>query len=324
MPRIRRMVINDETTVYHVMSRTALDGFPLGDVEKDFMLDLIRRYSTLYLVEILGFCLMGNHFHILVKMFPEQKFSDEDIQKRYEKFYGDDAMFAAGWIPSLREKLSSLSEFVREIKVGFARFYNKRHNRRGYFWGDRFKSVIVENGETLINCLAYIDLNPLRAGLVKCPEEYRWNSIGYHVQTNNRDNFLSTDFGPSEIRSAVTSELHGAGLKEFSVKSNKERIRRYRRYVYEAGAISHPEKMQAKVIGDRVLEKERRRDFELNRNDRFRHRTRYFTDSGVIGSKDFVSKNYMRFKNYFNSISEKKPKPIKGLSGVYSLKRLAG
>jgi hypothetical protein len=66
----------------------------------------------------------------------------------------------AGWIPSLREKLSNLSEFIREIKVGFTRYYNKRHNRRGYFWGDRFKSVIVEKGETLINCLACIDLNP--------------------------------------------------------------------------------------------------------------------------------------------------------------------
>ena len=73
-------------------------------------------------------------------------------------FYGDDRAFADGWIPSLREKLSNISEFVREIKVGFTRYYNKMHNRRGYFWGDRFKSVIVENGETLINCLAYIDL----------------------------------------------------------------------------------------------------------------------------------------------------------------------
>jgi hypothetical protein len=51
--------------------------------------------------------------------------------------------------------------------VGFARFYNRRHDLRGYFWGDRLKSVIVENGVTLINCLAYIDLNPLRAGLRK-------------------------------------------------------------------------------------------------------------------------------------------------------------
>ncbi len=71
-------------------------------------------------------------------------------------------IFASGWIPSLREKLSNLSEFVREIKVGFTRYYNRRHNRRGYFWGDRFKSVIVENGETLINCLAYIDLHPVK------------------------------------------------------------------------------------------------------------------------------------------------------------------
>jgi hypothetical protein len=51
---------------------------------------------------------------------------------------------------------------MREIKVNFARFYNRRYNRRGYFWGDRFKSVIVENGETLINCLAYIDLHPVK------------------------------------------------------------------------------------------------------------------------------------------------------------------
>ena len=58
------------------------------------------------------------------------------------------------------------------------------------------------------------------------PEDDRWNSLGYHVQTNNRDSFLSTDFG----------------LKEFNVKSEKERIRRYRKYVYEAGAVNRPEK----------------------------------------------------------------------------------
>ena len=49
---------------------------------------------------------MGNHFHILVRMFPEYKFTDEEIKERYQKFYGDDRVFAAGQIPSLREKLS--------------------------------------------------------------------------------------------------------------------------------------------------------------------------------------------------------------------------
>ena len=95
-------------------------------------------------------------------MFPEHKFSDEDILKRYVDFYGDERIFAEGLMPSLREKLSSLSEFMREIKVGFARFYNRRHHRRSYFWCDRFKSVLVESGETLISCLAYIDLHPVK------------------------------------------------------------------------------------------------------------------------------------------------------------------
>ena len=135
MPRTQRMIIDDQSTVYHVMSRTALDGFPLGDVEKDFMLDLIRRYAGLYLVEILGFCVMGNHFHILVKVIPEYKYSDEEILKRYIDFYGDERIFADGLIPSLRLKLSSLSEFMREIKVGFARFYNRRHTPAGIFLG---------------------------------------------------------------------------------------------------------------------------------------------------------------------------------------------
>jgi hypothetical protein len=221
--------------------------------------------------------------------------------------YSDERIFADGLIPSLRLKLSSLSEFMREIKVNFARFYNRRHHRRGYFWGDRFKSVIVENGETLINCLAYIDLNLLRAGLVERPEQYRWNSLGYHIQTNNRENFLSTDFG----------------LKEFNVKSKKERIRRYRRYVYETGSLNQPDKGSSQVIDDKVLEKERSRDFELSRSDRFTYRTRYFTDSGIIGLKEFVAENYQRFKHLFFSKHEKKPKPIDGLEGIYSLKRLS-
>jgi hypothetical protein len=102
---------------------------------------------------------MGNHFHLLVKMLPKYKFADQDIKKRYVDFYGDDCVFADELIPSLREKLSSLSEFVREIKVGFARYYNKRHNRRGYFWGDRFKSVIVDKGRP--------QLNPLRSSSAK-------------------------------------------------------------------------------------------------------------------------------------------------------------
>ena len=93
--------------------------------------------------------------------------------------------------------------------------------------------------------------------------------------------------------------------------------------MYEAGAVNRPEKGKTKVISDRILEKERNREFELSRSARFRYRARYFTDSGIIGSKEFVSKTYKQFQHLFNSKNKKMPKPIKGLDGMYSLKRLS-
>ena len=303
MPRIGRMVIEGEQAVYHVMSRTALDGFPFGDVEKDYFFKVVKRLSKVYFTEILGLCCMGNHFHLLVKMLPETDFPDKEIKLRYERYYGKDKLISDGQIPSFRARWASLSEFVREVKLGFTRFYNRRHNRRGFLWGDRFKSVMVEKGDTLINCLAYIDLNPVRAGIVENPEDYRWNSIGYHVQANNKDDFLSLDFG----------------LKEFNVLDSKERLRRYRRFLYEKGSKKTGKGMR---IGEKSLDKERSRDFKLSRVNRFSYRTRYFSDSGIIGTKEFVSRNYQKFKHFFQSKNEKIPKRISGLDGVYSLKRL--
>jgi len=304
MPRIARLLRTGEQTVYHVMSRTALDGFPIGDVEKDYLVKLIKELGKLYFVEILGYCIMSNHFHALIKMLPESDFSDEQIKQRFGTYFGEKRFLSDEQIPFFREKYASLSEFVKEIKMGFSRFYNRRHNRRGFFWGDRFKSVIVEKGETLINCLAYIDLNPVRAGIVKKPEDYRWSSLGYHAQTDNKDNFLSLDFG----------------LKEFGELDETERFRRYRRFVYETGAIDSGKGAQ---IDAKTVAKERQRDFKLSRVDRFKQRTRYFSDSGIIGSKEFVRENFLRFKHLFQTKNDRLPKRVIGLDGMYSLKKLS-
>jgi REP element-mobilizing transposase RayT len=286
------------------MSRTALDGFPLGDVEKDYLVNLFKQLGRLYFTEIIGYSVLGNHFHLLVKMLPETDFTDDDIKQRFGTYFGEKRYLSDEQIPFFREKYSNLSKFVKEIKMGFSRFYNRRHNRRGFFWGERFKSVIVEKGETLINCLAYIDLNPVRAGLVTRPEDYRWCSLGYHAQTNNKDDFLSLDFG----------------LKEFGELDANERFRRYRRFVYETGAVD-PGK-GAKIKG-KIITEEHRRDFKISRASRFRQRTRYFTDSGIIGSKEFVRKNFLRFKHLFQTKNDRVPKRIKGLADIYSLKRLS-
>ena len=92
MPRIGRLVVKNEQAVYHVMSRTALDGYPLGDLEKEFLVDVIRKKSRIYFVDILGFCIMGNHFHLLVRMLPETGFTDEDMRQRFGNYAGNSDM----------------------------------------------------------------------------------------------------------------------------------------------------------------------------------------------------------------------------------------
>ena len=106
MPRIARLVIKDEPAVSHVISRTVLDGFVFGDVEKDCLLKLIKRLSSVYFSEVLGFCVMGNHFDILFRMHPGENYSDEEIRKRFALYYGKDhaKMFKDGQVPCFMEK----------------------------------------------------------------------------------------------------------------------------------------------------------------------------------------------------------------------------
>ena len=219
---------------------------------------------------------MGNHFHLLIQMLPEHYFKDEEIRERCKAHYGEDFEVFDEQISYYRSKLSSLANYMKEIKQAFSRYYNQRHNRRGTLWGERFKSVMVENGETLINCLAYIDLNPVRAAIVERPEDYRWNSLGYHIQTGNRDDFLSLDFGPIKCASLSLRELNGASLQEFGVMDAAERLRSYRRYVYEAGGIKRADGSSSVTVDKKILEKERKTDFEISRLRKFRYRTRYF------------------------------------------------
>jgi len=306
MPRVSRMVVTDsgQKAAYHVISRTALDGLPFKKAEKDELVRIIQRFSAVYAVEVLGFAIMGNHFHLLVEVSPGTMVSDDEVRRRFQLLYGEEAEFPEGRLCDFRERFSSLSAYMKDIKQTFSNFYNKRKKRKGTLWGERFKSVIVEQGNTLINCLAYIDLNAVRAGIVKRPEDYRWCSVGYHVQTGNKDGFLSLDLG----------------LSHFGVDDLATRLKKYREFLYHVGAI---EKRGRARILKKVLAEETAEGFELTRQRRFRYRTRYFTDSGIIGSRAFVETTYELFKEQFQTTREKTPKAVKGIEGMYSLKRLA-
>jgi putative transposase len=244
-------------------------------------------------------------------MYPEFQYKDREIQKRINQFYNDHKTIYQNEVSKYREKLCSLSEFMKDIKQCFTRKYNKENKRRGFFWGQRFKSVIVENGETLINCLAYIDLNPVRANIVEKPEDYRWNTLGYLLQTKNKDKFLTLEFGvPGEEK--IRNQVLAASLAIQHNKYMSPEFQFYRRFVYESSTLPTPRKSIAKE--QEHLSINRKKDYQITRIDNFRYRTRYFTDSGVIGSKKFVKEHYQLFKEYFDSKKEKKPLPIKGLS----------
>jgi REP element-mobilizing transposase RayT len=303
MSRLPRFLRKDKTTVYHVVSRTALDGLPMKADEKDYMLELIRTFSKLFFVDILGFCIMGNHLHLVCRVYPEDEVSDEEVKRRYKEYYGEDRFISANDIEYYRKRWTSLSELVKDIKQGFSKYYNHKHNRKGFFWGDRFKSLIVEEGHTLVNLLAYVDLNPIRAGIVKRPEDYRWSSLGYHIQTGNKDDLLSLDFG----------------LRDWEEDDPSEIVRKYREFVYETGALDAE---KGTSIDQKIVERERKRKYKVSRTERFLYRTRYFTDAGIIGSKEFVGEVFNQVKHMLRSKNERRFTPVGGVGGVYSMKKL--
>lgn len=303
MPRISRMLKPDEPTVYHVISRTVLPGYPLDDSEKDHLIYLLNKFSKLFFVDLLGFCMMGNHIHLAVRVHPESAIADSQIRERLEAERGEDAFISNLDIDEGRKRLCSLSEFMRSFKQSFGRYFNKKHNRKGYFWGDRYKSLIVEEGHTLINLLAYIDLNPVRAGITKKPEAYRWSGLGYLIQTANRDGLIKMDFGLSEWNSIKPRDI----------------IRLYRQFVYETGAI---DTCNGQTMDLNIVEQERTKGFGMTRVDLFAHRCRYFTDSGIIGSREFVEKGFKIVQHVLKSKNERRFTRISGLSSIYSMKKL--
>jgi REP element-mobilizing transposase RayT len=302
MPRIPRNLIKDENRCYHVISRTTGQEFKLGNLEKEHLMKRIKLLSSVYFVKVFTFSILSNHFHLLVQMRPGDDVSDEGIARRFRLRYGPKRPFPKEEAAHYRAKWSDLSEYVKEIKQGFAYWYNRRENRRGYFWSERFKSVVVEDGAALLSCMAYIDLNAVRANLVDRPEDYRYCGLGYHMGSGNKDRFLSTD------------------ISELAVQ-NESPLEAYRRYVYEVGRVEHPG--SKRPIPRSVLQAAGKGDYRVSQALLFRYRSRYFTESVVLGSKDFVRGVYGNLRTFLKTKQERNPTRIKGLEGLYSLKRLS-
>ncbi len=279
MARLRRLKIKGSDAYYHVMSRTVGQEFLLRNNEKDKFVEILEDLSNLFFVKVIGFSVMSNHFHLLIKMESVQHFDNEIITNRMRDYYNREFILSNAEIYKLKEKLGDISEYMKLLKQKFALWYNKQNNRKGHFWSDRFKSVLIENGESLLNCLAYIDLNSVRADITTYPEDYKWSSISYRIKNYDQIFFLSMD-----------------GISDIS-KANS--IKGYLDYLYFTGDIQNFSP-NSRMIKEKI-------DSYLIQPGIFRSKANIFSNSIVLGSYSFVQDSYEKFGE---SILIKKSKRI--------------
>jgi len=198
-------VLKEKPALYHCVSRVVDKRKIFGFAEKEKFVLYMREYEAFCQVRILTYCVMSNHFHILVEV-PEppedrgKSWSDEEFLEHLATRYHDVEWLAIAaklrgyrkdglhrkaeeYRDSFFVRMWNLSWFLRLLKQRFAQWYNYRgkpepEKRDGYLWSDRFRSIIVESGRAARTMAAYIDLNPVRAGIVEDPTEYRWCGYG--------------------------------------------------------------------------------------------------------------------------------------------------
>ena len=197
MARTRRIKA-EGAAFYHVTSRITGKQFLLKDPEvKKLMLSALERSAKFSGIEIGSFCLMDDHFHILLHIpsFDAGTLPDSELLDRIEILAGKkradilhgrwehlvsrgDTPLAEAAKQRWRRRMYDLSEFVKTFKEEFRRAYQREHDYSGRLWGDRFFSTLIEDSEHLKNCAAYIEMNPVRAKMVQKATDYEWSSSG--------------------------------------------------------------------------------------------------------------------------------------------------
>ena len=152
MPRTKRLVSDD--TVFHIVQR-GNNKQTIFREDEDFekFLSIIRKYITKFKVEIYHYCLMRNHIHILLKIF----------------------------------KKDTLAKIMQGVLQSYRFYYKRKYGYIGYLYQGRYKSALIQDDNYLSECGRYIERNPVRAGIVKAPYEYRWSSCKHYASGQKDD-----------------------------------------------------------------------------------------------------------------------------------------
>jgi putative transposase len=297
------------------------------------MRDLIGRVAAFCGVELMTYCILDNHFHLLVHVPGEVgELSDAELIRRAGFLYGgkerpgqpltlsmvEGALALGGATRDymrdlLIRRMGKLSMFVKVLKQRFSIRYNRLNERKGTLWEGPFRSVLVENSrEALAMVGAYIDLNAVRAGIVEDPKDYRFCGYGEAVGQGKLVAFpllvrlAEMGFGVE----ACTGGLEKWRDEEGDAERMKAAARMYRLLMFDAatdGSVAERGRVLPKdafwqVNGD---------GGELTRAQLLRCRLRYMTEGAVIGSRAFVEDWFAGVRDSFGE-RRRGAHPMKG------------
>jgi REP element-mobilizing transposase RayT len=175
---------------------------------KEWIERRLEELSGIFAVAVGGFSVLDNHLHVVVRLDPDtaRGWSDEEVVRRWGRLFAPRdksrqplpvsndwvqwRLKDARWVATARERLQSLSWFMKCLKEPLARLANRQEQTRGAFFEERFKSVTILDEESLLATCAYIDLNPVAAGIAKVPEKSPHTSINQRVAAVRAQDFI--------------------------------------------------------------------------------------------------------------------------------------
>ena len=202
-----------------------------GDEDrKQWIEHRLQELAQTFAIAVGGFAVLDNHLHVLVRLDPDVAagWSDEEVVRRWGRLFPprDKArqpvpvseawvqwrLQNGPWVAKTRSRLQSLSWFMKCLKEPLSRMVNRQENARGAFFEGRFKSIAILDDEALLATCAYIDLNPVAAGLVAVPEAAAHTSIKQRVEHVTAQGRIA-DLKPAE-QGSVVGVARSSGLEE--------------------------------------------------------------------------------------------------------------
>ena len=337
--------------IYHCISRVVDQRFAFGPDDKEQFRIYMRMYENFSGCRVLAYCLMCNHVHLLLEVPPMPKggLSDAELLKRLRSIYSEAevapiakelaearkvvsegrARDGEAYVRRIHERytyrMHNLSEFMKSVMQRFTRWHNRMHKRRGNLWEDAFKSVVVEDGIASRTMAAYIDLNPVRAGMVEDAADYRWSSYGEAVGGGGKGDGKKARAGL--VRAIMADKGYEADARHWAGKVARE----YRMLLLEEGMEETDERINEEgEVETQVVKKGMRTERAVAELDRLatgrdvalakmlRWRVRYFTDGAVIGSRGFVNEVFARCRERFGEKRKDGARKFRGRAGEAS------